>query len=309
MSSTRTSAGRGGEVPAVVRVREEREGVARADAVDVDAVERRARRAARPAAAQQRAPRGRVAARRPKISWRWISAPPACGFSRSCQLTSRIRTTAAPCGGRARRARRSRSARSARCRSARRGAPPPGRRPRRRVAELRARRRRRAARERSIAPSRSRRQFVVTSASSSSSSPQRDCTAPHEHRGARALVAGDGADRPRGARRRGRAAGRRSRPTRRGPAARARAPVRVRIAARDRRASQSSSPGLQAVEEVRHLERGERGVPALVAVHRRRRARRACSIVVAGEQAEADRRRSNSARRRRPARATLSPAT
>ena len=28
------------------------------------------------------------AARRPKISCRWISAPPACGFSRSCQFTS-----------------------------------------------------------------------------------------------------------------------------------------------------------------------------------------------------------------------------
>src|SRR5688572_19036791 len=29
-------------------------------------------------------------ARRPKTSCRWISAPPACGFSRSCQLATRI---------------------------------------------------------------------------------------------------------------------------------------------------------------------------------------------------------------------------
>src|SRR5689334_22529837 len=33
-------------------------------------------------------------AMRPKISCRWSSAPPACGFSRSCQLTSSSRTNA-----------------------------------------------------------------------------------------------------------------------------------------------------------------------------------------------------------------------
>src|SRR6201995_2208116 len=37
-----------------------------------------------------------IAASRPKISCKWISAPPACGLSRSCQLTTRIFTIARP---------------------------------------------------------------------------------------------------------------------------------------------------------------------------------------------------------------------
>ena len=52
------------------------------------------RRTARPATAEQRDFVARAPPARPKISCRCVSAPPACGFSRSCQLTTRMRTGA-----------------------------------------------------------------------------------------------------------------------------------------------------------------------------------------------------------------------
>ena len=59
-------------------------------AVHLDAVDQSRRRRRRQTRSRPGAPGGRARARREKISKRWISAPPACGFWRSCQLASRI---------------------------------------------------------------------------------------------------------------------------------------------------------------------------------------------------------------------------
>ena len=72
---------------------EQREARPPAGPLDLDAVDRGPRWGARPARTHQPHPMAPGRSRR-KISNRWISAPPACGFSRSCQLTTRMFTAA-----------------------------------------------------------------------------------------------------------------------------------------------------------------------------------------------------------------------
>jgi hypothetical protein len=96
MSSTSTSKARSDEVPMPVARGRETESSA---ACPRDAPRcHRAWRAADTPASRHRAapPRAPAAARRPKISCRWISALAASGFSRHCQLTTRCAAVPRP---------------------------------------------------------------------------------------------------------------------------------------------------------------------------------------------------------------------
>ena len=91
MSSTRMSGGsRRERPPHRARAPAAAKLLRLADALDLDPVDASARRGAPAQPEQTSRTRWPAPASRRKISNRWISAPPAWGFSRSCQLTSRM---------------------------------------------------------------------------------------------------------------------------------------------------------------------------------------------------------------------------